>query len=1176
MTAFDHIPAQRERLFCNRFRNHWILPQPLFLLILIVPLVAVPQPTDPRSLRPPAVPLVAHDPYFSIWSPADCLTEADTVHWTGKPHRLTSLARIDGQPFRLMGLEPSPVPALPQTRLEVLPTRTIYTFQGRGVQIILTFLTPALPRDLDLCSRPTTYLTWTASATDGKPHDVRLYFDASLEIAVNTPDQDVSWDRPMIPGLKVLRAGSVEQPVLRKKGDDLRIDWGHLFAAAPEASDVQAEFRTALLSRDEFLTDEVGAGRARNDLFGGSVVKGSVLAFTFNLGRVSSPPVSRHLILAYDDEYSIQYFREKLRPYWRRGGGEAIGLLGKAESDYASLAAECARFDDALMAELRRTGGDDYGLLCALAYRQTLAGNKIVADAKGQPLMFPKENFSNGCIGTVDVLFPQAPFFLVFSPALTKAMLKPILDYAASPRWKFDHAPHDLGTYPHATGQVYGGGEQTDENQMPVEESGNMLLMLAALARVEGNADFVKPYWPLVTQWAEYCVKEGLDPANQLCSADMFGHLPRCANLALKAIIAIGGYAQLCEESGRAQEAAKYFAIARDYAVKWLELAGDDGRTRLAYHLPNTWGMKHNLIWDRVLGLNLFPASVGDAEIAWYLKVQNPYGLPVDNRTDTSLLDWALWSIAPARNPKDFAALLKPIFRYVNETPSRVPLSDWFVTTDGRQKGFQARPVVGGLFIRMLADPSGRAKWAGAGANVTGAWAPLPLPPPSREIVPTARERAVKWRFSLEPPGEDWSKPGFDDSAWREGEAAFGTKGTPGAPIRSEWNTREIWLRRWFAVPGRPLKNPRLLLIYDENPEVYLNGLPAAQLTGWTGSYQEMEIHPEALATLRPGTNLLAVRATQTYGGQSIDAGLVEDSPLPGLRKLMDTPLRDTSICRGGDGYWYLTGTVEPFWGYNEGISLWKSRDLRRWESLGMVWRYGGSPWHEKYFNIKKPLWAPEVHYLKNTYWLTYSLPGWDGTGKTSGCGLLRSTTGKPEGPYEDVQSAERMGDEIDASLFQDDDGQVYFLWHSGKIARMKPDMSGLAEPYRWLKTTHSDADPKHHSSLCAGIFGPASFDHVGYEGMSLFKHNDRYYLVCAEQFDGRYSCAVATAAGLYGPYGERYEAIPHAGHNTFFKDDRGQWWSTYFGSDSEAPWRERPGILPVSFDAQGRVMQKD
>ena len=144
------------------------------------------------ALRPPSVPLVACDPYFSIWSPADKLTDADTVHWTGKPHRLTSLVRIDGKAFRLMGKDPANVPALPQTGLEVLPTRTIYTFEGEGVRLTLTFMTAALPDDLMIYSRPVTYVTWTAQATDGKEHDTAIYLDASAEIAVNNADQIVA------------------------------------------------------------------------------------------------------------------------------------------------------------------------------------------------------------------------------------------------------------------------------------------------------------------------------------------------------------------------------------------------------------------------------------------------------------------------------------------------------------------------------------------------------------------------------------------------------------------------------------------------------------------------------------------------------------------------------------------------------------------------------------------------------------------------------------------------------------------------------------------------------------------------------------------------------------------------------------------------------------------------
>ncbi|MBN1418492.1 MAG: DUF4965 domain-containing protein [Planctomycetes bacterium] len=832
-----------------------------------------------RTLRAPAVPLVAHDPYFSIWSAADRLTDAETTHWTGKPHPLHSMVRIDGEAFRLMGAEPKDVPALPQASVEVLPTRTIYRFAGSKVRLTLTFLTPALPSDLDVLSRPLTYLVWDVSPADGTSHAIDVYFDAGAEIAVNAPEQVVEWDRSPVDGLTVLRAGSRDQPILAKRGDDLRIDWGHLYAAAPASREVQAVIGEGARIRDAFVKD--GSLPAKDDDPPRRVSDGSaVLAFRFDLGRVGAEAVSRYAMLAYDDLYSIKYFRGRLRPYWRRKGAEAADILLDAARERADIAERCHAFDERLMADLSAAGGGEYALLCALAYRQTWAGNKIAADANGMPLVFPKECFSNGCIGTVDVLFPQAPFFLVFSPALARGMLQPILDYASSPRWPYGYAPHDLGTYPHATGQVYGMGGR-DGDRMPLEESGNMLIMVAAVAKADGDATLARKYDPLLRRWADYCVAEGLDPENQLCSADMFGHLPHAANLALKAIIAIGGYAQLCEATGRGRESRRYLAIARDYASKWQGMAADDGRTRLAYHLPGTWGMKHNLIWDRILGLGLFPDEVADAEIAWYRKVQKPFGLPVDNRTDTSLIDWALWSIAPARDDEAFRDLLAPIFRYANETPSRVPLSDWFVTTDGRRKGFQARPVVGGIFIRLLASPEMGSSWAKRAAKPDGTWAPAPISAWVEEIVPTARRGSVMWRYTFDEPAGDWFEPGFDDSAWKEGTAGFGAPGTPGAVVRTEWKSEAIWLRRTFDLAEGKGEDPVLLMHYDEDPEVYINGILAAHLKGWSTSYDEVEIAPAARAALRPGRNLLAVRARQTYGGQSIDVGLGDVSPKP-------------------------------------------------------------------------------------------------------------------------------------------------------------------------------------------------------------------------------------------------------------------------------------------------------
>ena len=135
--------------------------------------------------RPPAVPLVAHNPYFSIWSMADKLTDQDTKHWTGSRQPIAGLARIDGKTYRFMGAQPRDVPAMEQTSLVVTPTHSIYTFQADGVTLTVSFFTPAFPRDLDVLSRPVTYLTFSATAQGD--HELSVLIDVDPVIAVNTP-----------------------------------------------------------------------------------------------------------------------------------------------------------------------------------------------------------------------------------------------------------------------------------------------------------------------------------------------------------------------------------------------------------------------------------------------------------------------------------------------------------------------------------------------------------------------------------------------------------------------------------------------------------------------------------------------------------------------------------------------------------------------------------------------------------------------------------------------------------------------------------------------------------------------------------------------------------------------------------------------------------------------------
>ncbi|HEY0073177.1 MAG TPA: DUF4965 domain-containing protein [Abditibacteriaceae bacterium] len=846
--------------------------------------------------RVPAVPLVAHDPYFSIWSMADKLTDAPTKHWTGAEQQLTGLIRIDGKAFRFCSANPIDYPALPQVQNEITPTRSIYTFEGEGVRLKVTFMSPLLPDDIEVMSRPVTYVTFEPSSLDGKAHRVSIYFDADARLAVDSPDQVVKGEEANVRGLDAARIGTTTQPILKRRGDNLRIDWGYAYLASPQASprnhwgtnSVNKLIQSGIVSGQivSLAPQNARLRFAQNGTFPSedieaapsSAASAPVLAALCDFGTVGATPKPQHLLIAYDDLYSIDLMGRHLRPFWRRTGWDAAQLLQTAEKDYAGLQKRCAAFDAELVRDAQNVGGNAYARLIAISYRQTLAAHKIAADDEGRALHFSKENFSNGCIATVDVTYPAAPFFLLLNPELLKGQLKPVLDYAASPRWKWPFAPHDLGTYPKATGQVYGGGERTEENQMPVEESGNMLIMLAALARIEGNAEFSKPYWPQLQKWAAYLRDKGMDPENQLSTDDFAGHLAHNTNLSIKAIVALGAYAQLSEMAGQANEAKTYRALAQDMAQKWGPMADDGDHYRLAFDKPGTWSQKYNIVWDKLLNLGLFSPAIVKKELAFYNTKINTYGLPLDNRRGYTKLDWIVWTATLADSKAEFEKHIVPLEKFFRATQPRVPLTDWYETEDARQSGFQARSVVGGVFIKYLDDAALWKKWLAQAGSVKLTHPGRKITVETQTLVPTALDNPnIVWRYTTERPVGDWEKPAYADGSWKTGPGGFGTQGTPGSVVGTTWNTSDIWLRRKFTLPALTPEQKRTLVLrlhHDEDADVYINGVLAIRAKDYTSDYGEEALNGAALNALQAGENLIAIHVHQIRGGQYIDAGL--------------------------------------------------------------------------------------------------------------------------------------------------------------------------------------------------------------------------------------------------------------------------------------------------------------
>jgi hypothetical protein len=622
---------------------------------------------------------------------------------TAHCHNRTGGAYVD---FGLYELEPNKS-TLSNTAIQksvsVLPTQTIYKFDCGEIELDLIFTSPLLLDDLELVSRPVSYISYQLRSKNNQTHDVQIYFESTPQWAVHNISQAVTYEEIANDRLKFLKTGTVEQPILEKKGDDIRIDWGYFYLAGNNDKSTNMKFGDYWNVKQEFnSTGAVSETKTESLSEKMNSENMIVLAYSKDLGKVSDEMTTGYILLGYDDIYSIRYFDEDLKAYWTKDGTvDIFTAFEDAVNDYSTIMNRCDEFNRELLSEATRVGGTKYAELISLVYRQSIAAHKLVKDKEGNLLFFSKENNSNGSIGTVDITYPSSPLYLIYNPGLVKGMLNPIFYYSESGRWTKPFAAHDVGTYPIATGQTYG-------EDMPIEESGNVLILTAAIAEIEGNADYAAQHWETLTIWTEYLKEYGLDPENQLCTDDFAGHLAHNTNLSIKAIMGIASYGKLAGMLGKTEVAEEYMQIAKEMATQWETMADDGDHYRLTFDRPGTWSQKYNIVWDKLLGFNIFEPKIIEKEIALYKTLQNEYGLPLDNRATYTKTDWIMWTATLSGNSDDFDALIDPVYKYANETKSRVPISDWHDTKTAERMNFKARSVVGGYYMKLLEDKLNR------------------------------------------------------------------------------------------------------------------------------------------------------------------------------------------------------------------------------------------------------------------------------------------------------------------------------------------------------------------------------------------------------------------------------------------------------------------------------------
>ena len=642
------------------------------------------------KFRPAAYPLITVDPFFSVWSCSDALYATPTQHWTGRSCPILAGVYVDNTFHSVSGFDPNGKLVLRriyQRDVKITPTSTSYEFENDYIKLSLTFTTPLLLDRLDIMTRPVSYVAYKIEKKVDRA--MRFVFGVSGKACVNDRNQSIEAKKTDFS----LSIGNVCQNPLAQSGDNVMIDWGYLHLCDKNAmllrvEDFQGNMELLPINNSyKVYTEEPYLACMKNELEG-------------------------VITLAYDEIKPIEYFGEQLDEYYTKYFDSFGDMAKAAVREYPEIKKLCDEFDAKLTEEAGKFG-ENYQNIVTLAYRQAIAAHKLVEDKDGNILFLSKEDDSNGCIGTLDVTYPSIPLFLKYNPELVNGMLRPIIKYALSDDWGFDFTPHDVGQYPIANGQVYSAnsfyfkgegnhhsrflGYLHDQKQMPVEEAGNMLLCLAAVKKYSGGDQHLfDNNKELMKQWANYLVEFGYDPENQLCTDDFAGHLARNCNLSLKAILGIAAYAELSGDES-------YLKIAKEYAKNWeVDAKADHEGTRLTFDGADTWSLKYNIVWDDLLGYNLFSEEMKKNEIKVYTKKMNRYGVPLDSRSDYTKIDWLMWSTCVYKDKDYFDAVCQSIVNMINETLDRVPLTDWYYTSTADYRNFRNRTVVGGLFINML------------------------------------------------------------------------------------------------------------------------------------------------------------------------------------------------------------------------------------------------------------------------------------------------------------------------------------------------------------------------------------------------------------------------------------------------------------------------------------------
>ncbi|KAL7658020.1 hypothetical protein ACMYSQ_004161 [Aspergillus niger] len=647
---------------------------------------------------PPSYPLAVRSPYLSAWMPSDqvqTLPYAEPQFWAGQSLTWSVMARVDGQAYSLMSVKnpgENIIPAIVRSA-EYTATHSVFTLSAGSVVFTLDFFSPISPSNYLRQSLPFSYLT--VSVSEGSSKSIQIYSSIDGRWAGKPQDTTRGFRET---GTTAVFSLGLKDGSPYAEVDDMAT-WGEAIFASRPTSKSKLSFSSG--KRGEVRSQFVSTGRLVDDRQ--PWVPGGIVALSHDLGKIEGRE-SVTFAVGHVREQSINYLGKPYTGYYRSQYPDSHDAVSYFLDDYTAALQESRILDAEMAKQAKAAAGQKYADIVTLSARQAYGGIEVTIPNDTldttDVLAFIKELSSNGNLNTVDVIMPAFPIYYILDPDYIRLLLEPMMRYLAAGRWQKPYVIHDMGKhYPNAIGH-----DNQKAEPMPIEECGNLMVLILAYVRATGDTEWAAQYTDLLRGYADYLVDNGVDITKQLSSNDAAGALANETNLAIKAAVGIKAFGELTGLSEYSQvgeaRADLFFTQGR----------GTDGnKTHFVLQYPGkpaSWKIPYNLYPDVLLDLQTFPKAAYEMGNTFFKSVRAEYGVPLDNRQDWAKSDWNMW-LAGTFDADTRSEFVKDLWSFMTNGKHNWPFSDRYVATSakGRNPGVpvlcRARPTVGGHFALM-------------------------------------------------------------------------------------------------------------------------------------------------------------------------------------------------------------------------------------------------------------------------------------------------------------------------------------------------------------------------------------------------------------------------------------------------------------------------------------------